>query len=83
MTRPLPAELFELTESGQLLSPTLQTPALRYLDGSIIDWLQEEANERERINIRRAQHGVRGILLPWSVIGVKFPRSVLSLCSQV
>ncbi|KAJ7230701.1 Cl-channel protein [Mycena pura] len=65
MTRPHPAELFELTENGQLLSPTLQTPALRYLDGSIIDWLQEEANERERINIRRAQHGVRGLLLPW------------------
>lgn len=68
MPRPDPAELYELTEDGQVPSPTQQTHfASKYVDGSTIDWLQEEAAERERTNIQRAQHGVRGVLLPWSV----------------
>jgi hypothetical protein len=30
-----------------------------------MQWLREEAAERERTNIQRAQYGVRGLLLPW------------------
>ncbi|KAF7370903.1 Chloride channel protein [Mycena sanguinolenta] len=64
--RPDPAELFELTEDGQVPSPARQTHfASHYVDGSTIDWLREEAAERERTNIQRAQFGVRGLLLPW------------------
>ncbi|KAJ7918813.1 Cl-channel protein [Mycena leptocephala] len=62
--RPDPAESFELTEDGQIPSPTQQF-ASQYVDGSTIDWLREEAAERERTNIQRAQYGVRGLLLPW------------------
>ncbi|KAJ6624915.1 Cl-channel protein [Mycena sp. CBHHK59/15] len=50
MSRPDPAELYELTEEGQVRT---------------IDWLQEEAAERERTNLQRSQQGVRGLLLPW------------------
>ncbi|KAJ7849995.1 Cl-channel protein [Mycena olivaceomarginata] len=65
MPRPDPAELYELTEDGQIRSPTQTHSASQYVDGSTIDWLQEEAVERERTNSQRAQHGVRGLLLPW------------------
>ncbi|KAJ7746724.1 Cl-channel protein [Mycena maculata] len=66
MSRPDPAELYELTESGQVPSPLQQIHfASKYVDGNTIDWLREEAAERERTNIQRAQHGVRGLLLPW------------------
>ncbi|KAJ7493396.1 Cl-channel protein [Mycena galericulata] len=66
MPRPDPAELYELSEAGQVPSPTHQTHfASKYVDGSTIDWLREEAAERERTNIQRAQYGVRGLLLPW------------------
>ncbi|KAJ7623517.1 Cl-channel protein [Roridomyces roridus] len=66
MSRPDPAELYELTEDGQVPSPTHPTHAQsKYPDGSSIDWLQEEAAEREHTNLLRAQHGVRGLLLPW------------------
>ncbi|KAJ6485834.1 Cl-channel protein [Mycena sanguinolenta] len=61
--RPDPAELFELTEDGQV--PHQTHFASHYVDGSTIDWLREEAAERERTNIQRAQFGVRGLLLPW------------------
>ncbi|KAJ7132162.1 Cl-channel protein [Mycena epipterygia] len=62
---PLPEEVFELTEDGRIPSPTQQTHFSRYVDGSTIDWLREEAAEREHTNIQRSQHGVRGLLLPW------------------
>ncbi|KAF7356914.1 Chloride channel protein [Mycena venus] len=66
MPRPDPAEVYELTENGQLPSPAQQVHfASQYVDGSTIDWLREEAAERERTNVQRAQHGVRGLLLPW------------------
>lgn len=66
---PLPEEVYELTEDGQIPSPTQQTHFSRYVDGSTIDWLREEAAERERTNMQRSQHGVRGLLLPWFVTG--------------
>ncbi|KAJ7035598.1 Cl-channel protein [Mycena alexandri] len=67
MPRPDPAEVFELSEEGQVRSPTHgQTHfASRYVDGSTIDWLREEAAERDRTNVQRSQFGVRGLLLPW------------------
>ncbi|KAJ7460664.1 Cl-channel protein [Mycena latifolia] len=66
MPRPDPAEVFELTDDGQVPSPTQQIHfASQYVDGSTIDWLREEAAERERTHIQRSQHGVRGLLLPW------------------
>ncbi|KAJ7695038.1 Cl-channel protein [Mycena rosella] len=67
MPRPDPAEVFELTEDGQVPSPTSQQThfASRYVDGSTIDWLREDAAERERTHVQRSQHGVRGLLLPW------------------
>ncbi|KAF6761563.1 Cl-channel protein [Ephemerocybe angulata] len=37
---------------------------LKYTDGSSIDWLQEEAAERERSHALHSQAGVRGALLP-------------------
>ncbi|KAJ7080270.1 Cl-channel protein [Mycena crocata] len=65
MPHPDPAEVFELTDDGQMSSPTKQAHFASYVDGSTIDWLREEAAERERTNIQRSQYGVRGLLLPW------------------
>ncbi|RDB23755.1 H(+)/Cl(-) exchange transporter 3 [Hypsizygus marmoreus] len=55
-------ELFELTEDGQL--PTKYGKRTKYEDGSSIDWLHEEAAERERLHSLRSQAGARGLLLP-------------------
>ncbi|KAG6897197.1 hypothetical protein C0992_003494 [Termitomyces sp. T32_za158] len=55
-------ELYELTEDGRLLGTT-KLPR-HYEDGSSIDWLHEEAIERERTHALKAQAGVRGLLLP-------------------
>ncbi|KAG6891248.1 hypothetical protein C0995_008500 [Termitomyces sp. Mi166 len=55
-------ELYELTEDGRL-PDTTKFPR-HYKDGSSIDWLHEEAVERERIHALKAQAGVRGLLLP-------------------
>ncbi|KAJ6561232.1 Cl-channel protein [Mycena vulgaris] len=66
MPRTDPAEVFELAENGQVPSPSQQTHfASQYVDGSTIDWLREEAAERERTHVQRSQYGVRGLLLPW------------------
>jgi chloride channel 3/4/5 len=67
MPLPDPAEVFELTEDGILHDGTPPSThfASRYVDGSTIDWLREEAVERERTHIQRSQLGVRGLLLPW------------------
>ncbi|KAJ7065210.1 Cl-channel protein [Mycena amicta] len=68
------AELFELTENGQLPSSPASSHygsskhadgSSHYVDGSTIDFIREEAFERERTNVRRAQIGIRGLLLPW------------------
>lgn len=56
-------ELYELTEDGHLPSKTAKRP-VKYPDGSSIDWLHEEAAERERKHTLRSQPGARGILLP-------------------
>lgn len=55
-------ELYELTEDGHLLD-TRKLPR-HYKDGSSIDWLHEEAIERERTHALKAQAGVRGLLMP-------------------
>ncbi|TFK39947.1 Cl-channel protein [Crucibulum laeve] len=57
------AEQFELTEEGLLLTPNAK-PATKYKDGTSIDWLHEETEERERRNALRSEAGARGILLP-------------------
>lgn len=59
-------ELFELTENGTLHnSPIVSGTVPKYVDRTSIDWLQEEAAERERSHARRSERGVRGMLLPW------------------
>ncbi|KAK7031437.1 chloride channel protein [Favolaschia claudopus] len=66
MPPPDPAELFELNENGEIPPLNQHVPfTAQYVDGASIDWLREEAAERERSNALRAQYGVRGLLLPW------------------
>ena len=55
-------ELYELTEDGQL-TPTHARSA-KYADGTSIDWLHEEAKERERNHLLRSKPGAQGLLLP-------------------
>lgn len=57
-------EQFELTENGRLLDTVPSPRTARYPDGSTIDWLQQDAAERERNQALRSQAGVRGILIP-------------------
>jgi chloride channel 3/4/5 len=58
-------ELYELTENGHLHEMNLKFKwAGKYDDGSTIDWLREDASERQRIHALRSQPGARGILLP-------------------
>lgn len=58
-------ELYELTEDGRLPGTNLQSKrAGKYDEGSVIDWLREDASERQRIHTLRLQPGARGILLP-------------------
>ena len=62
-TRDREAEEYELTVGGKLLN----LRSSKYLDnaeGRSIDWLHEEAMERERTHLQRAQPGVRGLILP-------------------
>jgi chloride channel 3/4/5 len=56
-------EVYELTEDGHLYEMNLKR-AGKYDDGSTIDWLREDASERQRIHALRSQPGARGILLP-------------------
>ncbi|KAG5642628.1 hypothetical protein DXG03_002466 [Asterophora parasitica] len=56
-------ELYELTEDGRLPTDNPKVPR-KYHDGGSIDWLHEEAVERERLHALKAQSGVRGLLLP-------------------
>lgn len=57
---------YDLSETGQLLSSSqpLLKRAVRYEDGSTIDWLREETAERDRVKALRTQRGVRGVLGP-------------------
>jgi len=58
-------ELYELTEDGHLHDSSINSiSAAKYDDGSTIDWLREDAAERQRIHALRSQPGARGILLP-------------------
>ncbi|KAF7309581.1 Chloride channel protein [Mycena indigotica] len=55
-----------MDQEYRLTSPPMTLPQVsRYVDGSTIDFIREEALERERNNVLRAQIGVRGLLLPW------------------
>lgn len=54
---------YELTATGNLYN-SVPEPGKKYTDGSSIDWLQEEAAERERSHALHSQAGVRGALLP-------------------
>lgn len=56
-------ELYELTEDGHSREMNLKRVG-KYDDGSTIDWLREDASERQRIHALRSQPGARGILLP-------------------
>lgn len=56
-------ELYELTEDGQLTSTHAKSSA-QYADGTSIDWLHEEAKERERNHLLRSKPGAQGLLLP-------------------
>ena len=57
------AEQYELTEDGRALD-TQSSWSAKYPDGSTIDWLQQDAAERERNQVLQSQAGMRGILLP-------------------
>ncbi|KAK7056282.1 chloride channel [Paramarasmius palmivorus] len=61
------AEAYELGEDGNLLNQphVSQYSKRHYPDGSSIDWLYEDAKERERIQAQKSQRGARGIILPW------------------
>ena len=54
---------YELTVGGELFN----LHSSKYLDtveGRSIDWLHEDATERDRIHRQRSQPGIRGLLLP-------------------
>ncbi|THH09923.1 hypothetical protein EW145_g1683 [Phellinidium pouzarii] len=60
-------EQYELRDDHALLDASTRMnnrkkPA--YADGSTIDWLQEEAEERSRLHHLRSLRGLRGLLLP-------------------
>ncbi|KAF9069790.1 chloride channel [Rhodocollybia butyracea] len=61
-------------DSGAALQPSAVSRELKdvplksdhYLDGSSIDWLHEEALEREREYIKKSQRSIRGLLSIWA-----------------
>jgi len=55
-------EIFALTHDG--LPVPHRRRGGKYEDGSTIDWLHEESEERERNQVLRSQYGIRGLLLP-------------------
>ncbi|CAK5273784.1 unnamed protein product [Mycena citricolor] len=59
------AEAYELTENGEVASASRRARVSHYEDGTTIDWLWEEAADREHSNTQRAQRGTRGLVLPW------------------
>ncbi|EIW58503.1 uncharacterized protein TRAVEDRAFT_58724 [Trametes versicolor FP-101664 SS1] len=60
------AEAYEFVEHGEPRAPGLLSPPLgkpvAYEEGSTIDWLREEAAERERKRVMGQQRGLRGLL---------------------
>ncbi|KAE9399949.1 Cl-channel protein [Gymnopus androsaceus JB14] len=59
-------EVFELDETGNLQDPAIKKSAVKYKDGSSIDWLQEEALERERDHAKKSQRSIRALLSIWA-----------------
>ncbi|KIK61661.1 hypothetical protein GYMLUDRAFT_165705 [Collybiopsis luxurians FD-317 M1] len=59
-------EAFELSENGNLQGLSSQNHKLKYKDGSSIDWLHEEALEREREHVKKSQKSIRGLLSIWA-----------------
>ncbi|KAI3600363.1 voltage-gated chloride [Moniliophthora roreri] len=61
------AEIYELGEDGNLLHQPHTSPFTKryYPDGSSIDWLYEDAKEREILQAQKSHRGARGILVPW------------------
>ena len=58
------AEAYEFveTETGPLLSSRSLGKQVAYEEGSTIDWLREEAAERERKRVMRSQRGLHGLV---------------------
>jgi chloride channel 3/4/5 len=58
------AEEYEITEDGRSFGSAQPLRSVKYSDGSTIDWLQQDAAERDRNQALRSQAGVRGVLSP-------------------
>ncbi|KAJ3732092.1 Cl-channel protein [Lentinula guzmanii] len=59
-------ETFELGEDGDLQGNPPKKSARKYKDGSSIDWLHEEALERERDYVKKSQKSIRSLLSIWA-----------------
>ncbi|KAJ4473627.1 Cl-channel protein [Lentinula aciculospora] len=59
-------EAFELGENGNLQDNLPKKSAMKYRDGSSIDWLHEEALERERDYVKKSQKSIRSLLSIWA-----------------
>ncbi|KAJ3849426.1 Cl-channel protein [Lentinula lateritia] len=59
-------ETFELSENGNLQGNVPKKFATKYRDGSSIDWLHEEALERERDYVKKSQKSIRSLLSIWA-----------------
>ncbi|KAJ3885867.1 Cl-channel protein [Lentinula edodes] len=59
-------ETFELSETGNLQGNVPKKFATKYKDGSSIDWLHEEALERERDYVKKSQKSIRSLLSIWA-----------------
>ncbi|KAJ3822979.1 Cl-channel protein [Lentinula raphanica] len=58
-------EAFELGENGNLQG-SISKGFMKYRDGSSIDWLHEEALERERDHLKKSQKSIRSLLSIWA-----------------
>ncbi|KAJ3762065.1 Cl-channel protein [Lentinula raphanica] len=58
-------EAFELGENGNLQG-SISKGFMKYRDGSSIDWLHEEALERERDHLKKSQKNIRSLLSIWA-----------------
>ncbi|KAF5377784.1 hypothetical protein D9757_008072 [Collybiopsis confluens] len=58
-------EAFELDENSDLHHLRPKKHEIKYKDGNSIDWLHEEALEREREYLKKSQRSIRGLLSIW------------------
>lgn len=58
-------EAFELGENGNLQGASTKKSPIKYKEGSSIDWLHEEALERERDHAKKSQRSIGGLLSIW------------------